>query len=153
MKAHRVWLFLLVFWGIDVALAAIVSLFAEERVSVFFLTLAILWVGGILLGVWSFINRWIAFALLTRKALKANYIKVFRSQNFPDPRGEYEIEDYLRAVVNSEASGAALKHSAYILSAEIEVEKASIMTKGLMLIIAGNDALREFDQTYRPSIA
>ncbi|WKL57696.1 hypothetical protein Q1W73_01560 [Asticcacaulis sp. ZE23SCel15] len=137
----------------DVLLSALISLFADEynKWSTFWVCFILLLIAPMLLGLWALIKRWMAYYLFARKNFKDVYLRELRSGSFPDPKGEFDIQEYMIKTANSDNVSKETQKRALQLWAEVEAYKQKDgFGSGLMMILGGQKALQEYDLRFSP---
>lgn len=146
MKANQIIKFAVSIF-IDVVVAAIIGVIFRD-ISYFALSLCALIFIPIVVAVYSLLKVSIIYILYEKSYITGNYIKILKSQKFPNPNGEFDMEDYASRIVNEKTDDVVLAQSMFILNEFSSLKSSGKYISFVLFSMAASNALKEYDHSF-----
>lgn len=115
----------------------------------FFPAFWVIWIGIIIASnaaaLLRFIKGWVFYTLYGKELSTRYFLKYYHNNHFPSPFGEFELDNYLLGIVNSEGSVDKTKISAAVLIGELSAyRQMHRLSIGFMMTISGEAAMQRY---------
>lgn len=148
------WLSIAFFSALDLVLAFCLTFFvdSDEKVSVFFVTLGVLWLLPLLTGGWNFIKFWIGYHAFIRTRMARHYRAQMHQFSFPNGGGFSDTQAFLSHVLDADWVEPRTKHKAAFCVGELTAYRdAKPMTLGVAADLSFLKAMDEYKPSFYPS--